>query len=189
MKLKTLTLIFCFLPLRLCAFDSYYCQQGHGYAKLGMTVDEVLAACGEPISRQDANNPILVKVPVRQMIYNNQGTDLPYYWYNTYWAPLKSGSGGVQMEMNIVDNRVRLVRVNSSDSNQATVCNGVTIRQGDSVARVYSACGSPSIQNNSFINQVVTTTTKPQIWIYQLNEFQPQVTFTFADGRLYSIDQ
>lgn len=191
MKLKNIIpLAFCVTPTSLfAAMDSYYCPQGHGYVKIGMSVDEVSAACGEPISRQDANKPVTSLVPVKQLIYNNQGTDTPYYWYNNYWAALKTGSGGIQMEINVVDNRVKLIRVNSSNSNQATVCNGVNIRIGDSLARVYNACGSPSIQNNSYIQQIVTTTAKPQIWIYQLNMYQPKVTFTFADGRLYSINQ
>ena len=46
------------------ADQSYYCPQNHGYINLGMTPDQVMAACGQPISQQDSKDPVYQKIPV-----------------------------------------------------------------------------------------------------------------------------
>ncbi len=183
MKLKLVICLVCVvLPIRLYAFDqspqSFYCPQKHGYVNVGMSAEQVLAACGEPLSRQDSNNPVYVRVPVKQLIYNNMGTDRPYAWYIHSWdfSSLRSGSGGVQMEMNIIDYKVKLIRINGSNSNATSACNGINIEINDSVAKVYNACGTPAMVNNTFVNMQTTPTMKPQLWIYQANEYQQPFT-------------
>ncbi|MBA2649928.1 MAG: DUF2845 domain-containing protein [Legionella sp.] len=182
------SLVFLILPMSLYGVQSYYCPQNHQYINVGMSADQVVSACGEPLSRQNANNPVTVRVPVQQLIYNNQGAEQPFAAQTNYWAPLKTGNGGVQLEVNIVDYRVKLIRINGSNSNAASVCQGINIQIGDSVAKVYNACGAPSVVNNSYINQVTTPATPPQLWIYQAGDYQAPFSLIFVDGRLHSID-
>ncbi|CAM2970301.1 DUF2845 domain-containing protein [Legionella worsleiensis] len=49
------------LPFSLLADQSYYCPQNHAYINIGMTADEVIAACGQPVSMQDSNQPLTQK--------------------------------------------------------------------------------------------------------------------------------
>lgn len=173
------------LPFSLFAdTDSYYCPQNHGYIKLGMTPDQVIAACGQPVSQQESNQPLLKKIPVQQLIYNNLGTSTAFYGV---WN-VPTGSGGAQLQIDIVNQKVRSIKINGSNDNAVSICQGTNIQAGDPIQKVYYACGSPSIVNNSYINEVVQTTEKPKIWIYQPGEYQPSVTLTFVDGRLQSIN-
>ncbi|PWY57480.1 hypothetical protein DGG96_01835 [Legionella qingyii] len=172
------------LPFSLFAdTQSYYCPQNHGYINVGMTPDEVIAACGQPISQQESNQPVMQKIPVQQLIYNNMGTSTAFYGV---WN-IPTGSGGVQLEIDIVNQKVRSIKMNGSSSNAISVCQGANIQAGDPVQKVYYACGSPSMVNNSFINEIVPTATKPIVWIYQPGEYQPTVSMTFVNGKLQSI--
>lgn len=185
MKLKlTASCILFVLPFSLIADQSIYCPQNHAYINLGMTVDQVIAACGQPLSQQESNQPILQKIPVQQLIYNNQGADTAFY--GVWTTP--TGNGGAQLEVDIVNNKVQSIKINGSDSNSFSICGGTNIEAGDPVGKVYSACGSPSVVNNTYINQVVNTTQKPQVWVYQPGQYQQSVTLTFVNGKLQSIN-
>lgn len=185
MKIKLLTsLVLSFLPFSLLADQSYYCPQNRGYINIGMTANQVIAACGQPLSQQDSNQPILQKIPVQQLIYNNKGTETAFY--GTWNVP--TGNGGTALEVDIINNKVKAVKVNGSDSNSFSICNGASIQIGDQVGKVYGACGSPSVVNNTYINVVVPTAQKPQIWIYAPGQYQPTVSLTFVDGKLQSIN-
>ena len=172
------------LPFSLFAdTDSYYCPQNHAYINLGMTPDQVIAACGQPISQQESSQPMMQKIPMQQFIYNNMGTSTAFYGV---WN-IPTGSGGVQLEVDIVNQKVKDIKINGSDSNAASVCQGTNIQPGDAVQKVYSACGSPSIVNNTFITEIVPTAEKPQIWVYQPGQYQPSISLTFVNGKLQSI--
>lgn len=172
------------LPFSLFAdTQSYYCPQNHAYINLGMTPDEVIAACGQPISQQESNQPLQQKIPMQQLIYNNLGTSTAFYGV---WN-IPTGSGGVSLEINVVNQKVHSIKLNGSGSNAVSVCQGSNIQPGDSVQKVYSSCGSPSTVNNTFINEIVPTAEKPVIWIYQPGQYQPSVSMTFVNGKLQSI--
>lgn len=180
----TTSLLLFFLPFSLQAAQSYYCPQNHGFINLGMTMDQVIAACGQPQSQQESNQPFTQKIPVQQLIYNHQGTNTAFYGV---WN-LPTGSGGARMEVDVVNNQIKSIRVNGNDSNASSLCPGTSFQIGDPVGKVYSGCGSPDVINNTFINQVVPTAKKPQIWIYQPGQYQPSVSLTFVDGKLQSIN-
>lgn len=171
------------IPFTLFATDSYYCPQNHAYIHLGMTPDQVIAACGQPLSQQDSNQPMIQQVPVQQLIYNNLGTNTAFYGV---WN-LPTGNGGIQLEVDIVNQKVRSIKLNGSDSNAASICQGTSIQAGDPAQKVYYACGTPSAVNNSFINEVVPSKEKPKVWIYQPTPYQPSVSMTFIDGKLFLI--
>lgn len=171
------------VPLLALAADSYYCPQNSGNIKVGMTMDQVIKACGDPISKKESKDPLTKKVPVLQLIYNNVGADTAFY---DTWT-IRTGSGGTELQINVIDDIVREVKVDDGDSNAATICEGETIDVGDDVSKVYNACGGPSMVNETFIEVVVETKDKPQIWIYQSSQYTKPVSLTFADGKLQSI--
>ncbi|MGC1183487.1 DUF2845 domain-containing protein [Legionella sp.] len=173
------------LPFSLFAnSQSLYCPQNHAYINIGMTPDQVIAACGQPVSQQESNQPVTQKIPVQQLIYNNKGTTTVFYGV---WN-IPTGNGGAQLEINIVDRKVKSIKLNGSDSNAISICGGNNFQIGDPIDKVYYSCGSPSITNNTFINEIVPSAQKPQVWIFQPDQYQPSVTLTFVDGRLQSIN-
>lgn len=179
----TLSIILLGLPFSLFSDQSLYCPQNHAYISLGMSQEQVIAACGQPLSQQDSNQPIMQKIPVQQLIYNHQGTSSAFYGV---WN-IPTGNGGVSLEVDVVNNEVKNIRINGGNSNAFSVCGGVNIQTGDPIGKVYGSCGSPDVVNNTFINQPVPSAKKPQIWIYQPGEYQPTISLTFVDGKLQSI--
>lgn len=171
------------LPGCLFADMSIYCPQNHGYINVGMTADQVTAACGKPLSVTDSKEPLFEKVPVQQLIYKNQGASVVNY--ATY--SLTNGSSGSLLEINLINNKVKLIKVNGTATNSASFCASGNVQVGDDQAKVYNACGEPSIVNNTYINQSIQTLTKPQVWVYKAGEYQPPFSLTFVDGKLQSI--
>lgn len=167
----------------LAASQSIYCPQNHAYINVGMSTEDVIAACGKPMSIQESKQPLFEKVPVQQLIYNNKGGDV--ITYATY--SLTAGSNGAQLEIDLMDNKVKAVKVNGTNTNSASFCEGNSVQVGDEQAKVYSSCGAPSVINNTYINQAVQTLTKPQVWLYKPGQYQPAFTLTFVDGKLQSI--
>lgn len=179
------------------AVQSIYCPQKAGYINIGMTQDQVTNACGQPLSKQQSNNPVMQRIPVQQLMFNNQGAPKAFYgvWAipvgnsNTGFAtPFGSNTGGQQLQVDVVDNKVAGVKINGSDNNAFSICRGVSIEIGDDVNKVYGACGSPSIVNNTFINKPVISNQKPEVWIYQPGQYQSPISLTFVNGKLQSIN-
>ncbi|KTD23738.1 Protein of uncharacterised function (DUF2845) [Legionella lansingensis] len=171
--------------LEAFAVQSMYCPQGHGYINVGMTPAQVLSACGQPLNKQKSNTPFMQKVPVLQLMYNNQGSQSAFYGV---WSLPVGTNSGAQLEVDIVDNKVSAVRINGASSNAFSLCGGSMIQVGDPVGKVYGACGNPSVVNNTFINQPVQSNQKPEIWTYQVDQFQTPFSLTFVNGKLQSID-
>lgn len=191
-----MSLVLLLIPFRLMGDQSLYCPQNHAYINIGMSMDQVIAACGQPLSKQDSNQPILQKIPVQQLIYNNLGSTDGLYsgslnvptgtaFYGVWNVP--TGSSGLQLEVDILNNKVQEIKVNGGDTNAFSLCGDTSIQVGDPASKVYGACGSPNLVNNTYINQVVPTATKPQIWIYKPGQYQPSFSLTFVDGKLQSI--
>lgn len=182
-------LIVALLPSFAGAADSVYCPQGQGYLHAGMTSDQVLQACGQPLSRQVSNVKLETRIPVTQLIYTtlNQGAVYPGLTsYYTMWS-LPSGSTGTSLRVNVIDNKVTGFSINGSETNAMSICGGTSIQIGDDVNNVFSACGSPSLVNETYINQPVPRNQHPEIWLYQLNPYQSPISLTFVDGKLQSI--
>ncbi|MBA2709459.1 MAG: DUF2845 domain-containing protein [Tatlockia sp.] len=165
--------------------QSFYCAQNHGYINLGMTPEQVVGACGQPISKQESNRPVMQKVQVQQLTYNNMGSDKVFYGV---YAINTGINHGAQLQVDVVDNRVRSVNINGSGTNAFSICGGVSIQAGDPVSKVYGACGNPSIVNNTFINQPLQSNSKTLVLIYQPGEYQSPITLTFVNGKLQSIE-
>lgn len=168
----------------LQADDSLYCPQNHAYISVGMSTDQVISACGEPVSKKESDLPLIQKVPVQQLIYNHKGTSTGFYGV---WN-IPTGNGGTSLKIDIVNNKVKSIQLDGSDSNAVSICGSTSIQEGDAVGKVYGACGNPSLVNSSFLKEAVPTASKPQIWIYQPGQYQQPVNLTFVDGKLQSIN-
>ncbi len=192
MNLKLLTIFgVCLFPLASIADDQLYCPQKQGYINVGMSEGQVLAACGEPVSKQDSKVPVTQKVPVKQLIYSNLNKGSVYPGLNNIydqWS-LPSGTAGISLEVDIINNKVSAVRLNGSSTNAMSVCGGVSLEVGSDENEVYSACGNPGMVNNTYVNQIVPSNHKPQLWIYQVDQYQAPYTLTFVNGKLQSIDK
>jgi len=167
------------------ATDAFYCPQKHGYVKIGMTQDQVMNTCGPPSLKQEVTQPVTQKVPVTQLIYNHQGTNKAFYGV---WE-LPIGNGGARLEVDVVNEKVYSVRMNSNSTTSFSVCDGQNINVGDPASSVYDFCGNPSIVNQTFINRVVPGDHKVERWIYKSDQFQSSFSLTFINGKLKSINQ
>lgn len=193
MKTKfVLALGICLLPLSASAVQTMYCPQNSGYISIGMTQDQVVSACGQPLSKRKSDSALMQKVPVKQLIWTtlNQGSYYPGLnsaFYNQ-WS-LSSGSTGVNLEIDIINNKVNSIKLNSSNTNSATICGGPnSIQVGDDISKVYTACGTPSTVNSTYVSQPVPSNSSPEVWVYQVNQYQSPYSLTFLDGKLQSIE-
>lgn len=170
--------------------DSFYCPQNHGYINVGMSRQQVLDACGEPSSRKAGANTVMQQVPVVQLIYSNlnqgpvdfyQGIAPIYQQWN-----LPSGSQGVNIQVNLINNKVASMTLNQEPTNGISACAGGSFQIGSDTNDVITACGSPDIVNNSYIEQPVPKDLLPENWTYNI-PYQPPVTLTFVKGVLQSM--
>lgn len=189
--------LLCFTALPTLAQDSIYCPQNHGYISVGMTTDQVLSACGAPTNKQESNQPVLQKVPVKQLIYRDQGATQVFY--GPWSIPFGGGNPndgpnfrdkstvGATLQVNIKNNKVSSVLLNSASTNAFSICNNQSIQVGDPASTVYNACGAPSLVNETYVNEPIPSINKPEIWRYEV-PYQPSINLTFIDGKLQSIN-
>ena len=184
------------LPNLLFAVSAFYCSERHGYINVGMTEEQVINACGEPLSRQKSTQPLTIQVPLTQLIYDNEGAPRAFYgvWAlpignsNPNNPPFGGNAGGIQMQVDIIKDKVANIKLNGSSTNAFSICNGRMIKVGAPARQVYNACGNPSLVNKSYINQPIPSKNPPEIWVYQADQYQPPVSLTFLDGKLQSIE-
>lgn len=191
MKSKYITVLaFALIPLTATSADSMYCSQKHGYINVGMTENQVIDSCGQPAIKRVSRNPVMINIPMTQLIYStlNKGAAYPG-WTNVYtmWS-LPSGSQGVTLQVNIINQKVSGITLNGGSSNAMSICGGVTVQKGDDVGKVYSACGSPDVTNNTYVSTPAPESEKPEVWVYQPNQYETPFSLTFINGKLQSID-
>lgn len=186
--------------------DSIYCPQGSQYVSIGMTVDQVIDACGTPVNKRELDTPATKRIPVTQLVYNSQGGQSspyagqwqnPKYSYNNYdphsafygvWTIDTGFGSGARVEIDIADNKVLGIKLNGDATNSLSTCGSVSINPGDPASKVYGSCGNPSFVNNTFIEIPIDSATNPQVWTFQAGQFQPVITLTIVDGKLQSIN-
>ncbi|AHE66422.1 DUF2845 domain-containing protein [Legionella oakridgensis] len=189
MKSTFLLLLGISFPLVSLADQSVYCPQNHGYINVGMTANQVIAACGQPLSKRTGGQSVTQRIPVKQLIYTNLNTGSVYPTLNpifNQWS-LPSGSTGISLEVDIVNQKVSSVRINGSSTNAMSLCGGTNIQIGDDENSVYSACGNPAMVNNTYINQPIPASANPEVWVYQVDQYQQPMSLTFVNGTLQSI--
>lgn len=192
MKFKLLiTLLTLFYPFANYA-QGYYCPQNHAYVNIGMSQADVIKACGEPQVKLDSTqNKIEQKIPVKQLIYVKLNRGAVFTTmdsiYDTWSLP--SGSEGLSVQVDVINNKVSGFKINGAETNALTVCGGAAIMIGDEELRVYNACGTPSMINNSYIVKTIPGSEKPEVWVYQADQYSPQVKMTFVNGILQFLSQ
>lgn len=193
MKLKnflfTVTLI-SFANLVL-ADDSYYCAKNHAYINVGMTQDQVLAACGNPSSVKDSRGSVLQQIPMTQLIYTdiNKGAVFFYPGIDRVYSlfSLPSGSTGNTITVDIINDQISAIKINGVNSNALSMCKQGSVQIGDSTSAIYNACGAPDNINQTYVNRSVPNQQKPQVWVYDSQNYQQGFTLTFINGILQSI--
>ncbi|MFY7697240.1 MAG: DUF2845 domain-containing protein [Legionella sp.] len=184
------------LSLFMLAFPAYllgqtvYCPQKNNYISTGMSEAQVLTACGQPTTKQEAGSSISEKIPTKQLLYTNMNqvnVRVGPINIQNQWS-LNGGSSGINLQVDIVNNKISTILLNGSNTNAATICGGIPLAVGMDENQVYNACGSPTIVNNSYVEQTIPSAKKPQVWLYQVDQFQPGMRLTFIDGTLQSIN-
>lgn len=178
------------LPLSVYAVDGIYCPQKQGYVKVGMSVEQVLSACGQPTVKEKSKKPLMEQVKVMQMIYTNLNTGAVYSGLNNVynmWS-LPSGSLGLTLQVDIIDNKVSGININGASNNSMSLCKNEFIQIGDPVNKVFSYCGSPGNISENFISRPVDSKSKPEVWYYQIDKFQPIIMLTILNGQLITIN-
>lgn len=187
-----------------------YCPQTHGFVQLGMTENQALSACGTPQKRERSNRVAMKRIPVEQLIYSSTTPANPYpglksAFYTQFTIP--TGAGIMyNLEIEIVNNKVYEIRNNGSDGiNGSNLCqknpnqgpnessnrqasDGNSIQKGDSYEHVIAACGNPDSINYSCKDVPIPSNNSPEVWIYQVDQYQPPFTLTFIDGVLRCIN-
>ncbi|WP_133126769.1 DUF2845 domain-containing protein [Legionella nagasakiensis] len=192
MRSKLLLLLGISFPLASMAEQqqSVYCPQNHGYINVGMTAAQVVSACGQPLSKRSGGRSVSQRIPVKQLLYTNLNTGSVYPTLNPIfdqWS-LPSGSTGISLEVDIINQKVSSVRINGSNTNAMNLCGGTSIQIGADENSVYSACGNPAMVNNTYINQPVPASANPEVWVYQADQYQQPMSLTFVNGTLQSIN-
>jgi len=186
----------CMLSLFFIATSSlaeqkpFYCPQKHGYARIGMTEAEVLAACGQPSLKEKSKQAAVEQVPVTQLIYTTLNPDPVYRGYKLVYRmwSLPIGSQGSSLEVDIINKKIMAIRFNGESSNASSVCNNRSFAVGDLADMVFTACGNPSHVNRTFINRKIKSKSKPVTWVYNADPYQPTFRLIFLDGKLRAIE-
>jgi hypothetical protein len=159
---------------------SAYCPANHRYITLGMSITEVVMACGEPTHKETDHQPYARKIPVLQLTYKAQGSSKAFYGV---WTIPVGVYVGATLHVDIVDNKVYSVRVDGGDNKAFSICGGVPLVIGDPVSKVYANCGNPSVINDTYITKQDGPATYPEIWTYAV-QYQPSLRLTFVRGKL-----
>lgn len=186
----------CMLSLFFIAASSFaeqqpfYCPQKHGYARIGMTESEVLAACGQPTLKEKSKQAAVEQVPVTQLIYTTLNPDPVYRGYKLVYSmwSLPIGSQGSTLEVDIIDKKIVAIRFNGESTNASSVCDNRSFAVGDVADTVFTACGNPSHVNKTFINRKINSKSKPVTWVYNSDPYQPTFRLIFLDGTLRAIE-
>lgn len=199
MKINVISVLGSLLIPQIClamavSEETLYCPAHQGYIKTGMTQDEVVAACGKPVSTDSANVPVMQRVPMTQLTYQSVNTvntvqghvDL----YNLWSLPVagKSTIPGT-IAFDVINDHISAIHVNGSDTNVQSLCGGVYVQIGQPVSVAYQNCGNPTMVNQTFVTQQVPSNDDPVVWVYQFDKYQAPLSLTFIKGKLQSIHQ
>ncbi len=169
-----------------------YCPGGHGYIQVGMTESQVIGACGQPISKTKSNQQVTNQVPVTQLIYTSTIPTQPYPGMASSVLATWSLPTGINnlysIQFDIESNKVKSIHVNGSGTNAMNICDGNSVKIGDPESSVYATCGAPNQTNRTYINEPMPGNNNSEVWIYQIDQYQPSIRLTFVNGSLESMD-
>lgn len=194
MKIQSILISYLLFPLSAFSADSLFCPQHYGTITPGMTTQQVIAACGQPVSKQVSNEPIFRRIPMTSYIFNNEGTPVasvaPGTSSGTYYGLWSNPTAvsGATLQINAINNKIHSVQMNGDEENAVSICGGQSLTAGDPISKAISACGTPLLVNKTFVNEEINTEQPPEVWIYQMGQYQPAARLTFVAGKLQSIN-
>ena len=158
----------------LCAQAPFLCANTYRYIQVGMTLDQVRAACGEPTSASEKRGSDIQQEDVEEWVYN---LDYP-----------RLGEGPRQMlQLVIQDGKVASMSMAGSAWTSNQGCRGNPIKIGDNAANIQSLCGAPTFINRGKQN-VNRGVIKYTTWTYDFGPYKPKATLVFKSGILSSIN-
>lgn len=177
MKYKHL-LSLSFLSLLSQSSFAFFCPTNFNQIDFGLTIAQVISACGQPASQTVSVNP---------------NENVPQEW--NYYIPQTTStlstnktSGALKTSVTFdASGKVINITVNGFAIGGTTIC-GRNIQLGDTRDAVKAACGSPSIVNRQTATDpttgaIMTQQTKSVQLLYKSN---PPVTLIFENGVLTS---
>lgn len=187
--------------------QGFFCPQGNSYIQLGMTSDQVKAACGQPQFLQNEGANLVQNVPVTRLTYNNINKGSVYYWnlnkvYNQFGLP--SGTIVTPLTVLIMDDKIKSINFNGNDVQTTGACafsgsttfagnssptSDISIGVGDTMDKVIAACGNPDYTDNSYMQVPISARDKPELWTYKLDQYSPSFNLLFMNGILKNIDK
>lgn len=211
MKLKKYyVVIACFLSNAIYAktIDGFFCAQSNMNIRNGMSTDDVLKACGQPQGQTDPDQKIMKNVPVTRYNYNNLNRGPLYFWkldnvYSLFSQP--SGGQTSRLSVIVVDGKIKNLILNGAQVKTTDACSQIgsttygtgagssptpdaTLNIGDDASNIINYCGSPDLQDQSYMPVPVPRSEQPQQWIYKVDQYHPKYTLTFVKGILQSIE-
>lgn len=156
--------------------NALICPKTFTQIRAGMTLDQVLNACGEPTSKQEKDD----------VLYSAEKIE--------YWSYLRLQPVGYndtprpEMSFGIEKDKVVSITVGGQTMNSTLACGGYNVKVGDSSAAVSGACGYPSSTQEG-TSRKGGDYIKTNVWMYKFDEYRPAVTLTFQKGVLTSISE
>ena len=180
-----LVIMLCITSVSFANTNSMYCATKGGFIQLGMSMEQVIQACGEPINKSKILVPNMRKIKVIQLIYrisSMAGRDSYKYEFNP------GGSTTFNLMITIVADKVSNISYNNANTNGASVCQNGPIAIGYTLAQVRQSCGDPDGINHSFQNiPQGNAPVKQETWSFKDGQYGKSFTLTFKNGILESI--
>jgi hypothetical protein len=155
---------------------AFFCPTNFNQIDFGMTVDQVVMACGNPDSQKD---------------YVKPNDDIPQEW--TYFVPQTVNMGGsgqnaqgtLKTSVSFDDKGKAVnISVNGIGVGASSICGGANIQLGADKDTIRHACGDPA-----YINKQTPAANPGMVENWKITEFTyssatPPVTLVFENGRL-----
>lgn len=178
--MKSVCLLAFFIPSIAFADNTYYCANTNQSVSVGETLPQVQLACGNPTSTSTSQQQVSSNINSGQQWIYTQGT----------FTATPQGyvlSQNVPSLIFIIQNGlVTQIQRSGSVAVGGLSCGlAQAIGINSTAAAVRIACGNPNYiqpyQQNNAQTHAITT------WVYNHGPFQPQIIFTFTDGKLSNI--
>ena len=163
------------------AASSYFCGKNSQYIKTGMSQAEVIQACGEPQAKQKSSQSGRVKQPVTQMIFKVANQKAGYGAF-----PIATG-GSTKLAVSVANNKIVSLSFGGQSTQSVSICGGRNVSVG-SPASALSACGQPTMTNNTYVDIPTGKTDKVETWVIKPDQYSRGIRLTFVNGALQSID-
>lgn len=165
------------------AFATTFCSYGNSYLNVGMSMSDVKNACGAPLSKSKKKVFDTRNVAVQQLFYTFRSTSQKPNAFNS--------SNQAQNELNlmvsIIAQKVNGMSLNSNATQGVSVCPNGPIQIDSSLSSVLRACGQPNYVNTSYQKVSQNNVIEQEIWVIKASQYSNNITLTFSNGVLRSI--